>query len=427
MRLYDTLTREQRPLTPLGDAVTLYVCGITPYDTTHLGHAFLNVVYDTLVRALRWRGQAVRYVQNVTDIDDDILRKAREVGMPWDELGRQETDRYLADLAALNCLKPDVYARATNEIPRMIELIERLIAEGLAYERDGWVYFHVASDPGFGQLAAAAGYSGYETWLKTANERGNTPNDPRKRDPLDFVLWQSQQPGEPGWESPWGLGRPGWHIECSAMSTRYLGPRLDIHGGGADLIFPHHTCEIAQSENATGERPFVQTWMHIAMVRQDDEKMSKSLGNLTRVSELLPDYTPDAIRLLLVSHHYRQEWEYHPDDMRAAAARAARLARAAALTEADGDVAASPAQPGAAAETARTEFSAALEDDLDTPRALAALETLAGAIEQGAAPGGVAALRELADVLGLRLRGIAAAPDGAATADATVARQGGVA
>ena len=407
MRLFDTLTQEHHPLAPRGDGISLYVCGITPYDTTHLGHAFLNVVYDTLVRTLRWSGQDVCYVQNVTDIDDDILRKAREVGKPWDVLGREETERYLADLRALNCLMPNVYVRATKAIPRMIEMIESLMAGGFAYERDGWVYFSVASDPSFGQLTTAAGYVGYASWLATANERGNTPNDPRKRDPLDFVLWQAQQPGEPGWESPWGLGRPGWHIECSAMSTRFLGSRLDIHGGGADLIFPHHTCEIAQSENATDERPFVRTWMHVAMVRQDGEKMSKSLGNLTRVSELLPDYAPDAIRLMLLSHHYRQEWEYHPDDMRRSAERADRLRRVAAADDTPPDT----LQPAPAVAEARADVIAALEDDLDAPRALAALETLAGAIERGVAPGGVAVLREMAGVLGLRLGVAADAPD----------------
>jgi cysteinyl-tRNA synthetase len=416
MRLYDTLTRQTRTLEPLGDRVTLYVCGITPYDTTHLGHAFLNVVFDTLVRTLRWEGQPVTYVQNVTDIDDDILRKARELGVPWDELGRRETRRYLDDLAALNVDVPDYYVRATDEIPRIIEMVQSLLANGHAYERDGWVYFRVASDPGFGRLAEAGGYAGYDVWLSTANERGNVPDDPRKDDPLDFVLWQAQQPGEPGWPSPWGLGRPGWHMECSAMSTHYLGPRIDIHGGGTDLIFPHHTCEIAQCENATGQRPFVQIWMHVAMVHQDGEKMSKSLGNLTRVGDLLPRYSGDAIRLLLLSHHYRTEWEFRMGDMAAVEARAERLRRAYAAGARerlrDGDQAEWPAA------RARAEVRAALDDDLDTPRALAAVESLAGAVLDGRAPGGRAMLRELAGVLGLRLGGKAAG----ATGDTSAAR-----
>jgi cysteinyl-tRNA synthetase len=400
MRLFDTLTQEQHHIRPLGDRVTLYVCGITPYDTTHLGHAFLNVVFDTLVRTFRWRGQPVTYVQNVTDIDDDILRKARAVGLAWDELGRHETARYLADLRAINVAMPDHFVRASDEIAHMVEMIDGLLRAGLAYEHDGWVYFHVAADPGFGKLAEAAGYVGYDTLLRVANERGNTPDDPRKRDPLDFVLWQARQPGEPAWESPWGLGRPGWHIECSAIATHYLGPRIDIHGGGADLIFPHHTCEVAQCENVTGERPFVGTWMHVAMVRQDGEKMSKSLGNLTRVSDLLQHYSPDAIRLLLLSYHYHTEWEYSPGAIRLAADRAARLR--ATLAAADG--ADSDQQPDELATRTRAKVTARLEDDLDTPGALAAIEDLAGVMRARPVAGGASTLRELAGVLGLSLK-----------------------
>jgi L-cysteine:1D-myo-inositol 2-amino-2-deoxy-alpha-D-glucopyranoside ligase len=411
MRLFDTLTQEKRTLDPLGEAVTLYVCGITPYDTTHLGHAWLNVVFDTLVRALRWEGRRVVYVQNVTDIDDDILRKARELGLAWDELGRRETQRYLKDLAALNCLMPDHYVAASAEIPRILKLVEALLANGHAYVRDGWVYYRVAADPGYGQLAAAGGYVGYDNLLRTANERGNTPDDPRKDDPLDFVLWQARQSGEPGWPSPWGEGRPGWHIECSAMATGYLGPRIDIHGGGADLIFPHHTSEIAQSENATGEHPFVRIWMHLAMLQQDGEKMSKSLGNLTRVGDLLPTYAGEAIRLLLLAHHYREPWEYHPADMDAAAERWELLRRAgvAAPGAAPADAlegvpaaADAGAPEGEAACGARAEVRAALDDDLDTPRALRAVEALARDVLDGGAPGGASALAELAGVLGLR-------------------------
>jgi L-cysteine:1D-myo-inositol 2-amino-2-deoxy-alpha-D-glucopyranoside ligase len=426
MRLFDTLTQEEREFKPLGETATLYVCGITPYDTTHLGHAFLNVVFDTLVRYLRWSGQPIKYVQNVTDIDDDILRQARKVGKPWDVLGREETDKYLADLRALNVAPPDEYVRATDEIPHIVELIQILLAQGHAYERAGWVYYHVASDPGFGKLAEAAGYVGYASWLATANERGNTPNDPRKRDPLDFVLWQGQQtPDEPAWPSPWGPGRPGWHIECSAMATHYLGPRIDLHGGGSDLIFPHHTCEIAQSENATGERPFVAFWLHIAMVGQDGTKMSKSLGNLTRVSELLPHVSADAVRLLLLSHHYRAEWEYTPALLATAVARADRLARVATSAAGALSGAATAPPPGAAAATARAAFSAALDDDLDTPGALAALEALAGAIEEGAAPDSATTLRELAGVLGLRLAALDNASDaGAAPATGVTTPRG---
>jgi cysteinyl-tRNA synthetase len=399
MELFDTLSQRVETLQPLGDEVTLYVCGVTPYDTTHLGHAAINVYYDTLIRFLRSQGQAVNYVQNVTDVDDDILRKAREQNLAWDELSRRETERYLADLQSLNVLPPTTFVRASDEIANMVSVIQTLVERGFAYEKDGWVYFHVASDPTFGSLADAGGYDGYDAWLKTANERGNFPNDPRKQDPLDFVLWQAQQDGEPAWPSPWGLGRPGWHIECSAMAMKHLGNRIDIHGGGADLIFPHHTCEIAQSENATEERPFVQTWMHCGMVYLGGEKMSKSLGNLVLVRDLLQTYTADAVRVLLLSHHYRQAWEYTDDDMRQSADRAARYTHAAQLAEG------TSAEVGDsdAARQARQHFDAALSNDLDTPAALHVLDDLANAIIAGDAAA-QATLCDLADTLGLTLR-----------------------
>jgi L-cysteine:1D-myo-inositol 2-amino-2-deoxy-alpha-D-glucopyranoside ligase len=410
MRLFNTLTQRIEPLDPERDTTTLYVCGITPYDTTHLGHAFINVVYDTLVRYLRWRGQTVRYVQNVTDIDDDILRKAATLGMRWDELGARETEQYLRDLRALNVGMPDYYVRASDETGRMIELITALLEQGHAYVREGWVYFSVKSDPSFGALANAGGYVGYASWLETANERGNDPNDPRKDDPLDFVLWQAQQPGEPAWPSPWGPGRPGWHIECSAMAITYLGPRISIHGGGADLIFPHHTCEIAQCENATGERPFVDIWMHGGMVRLDGEKMSKSLGNLVLVRNLLAEYSADAVRILLLAHHYREPWEYTVDQMRAAQPVADRLAGAAALA---GDAIA--VDEDAVTRQAQVELEAALEDDFHTERALEALERLAEHTLTTSSTRYAGKLRELASVLGLCLPP-PSAPEAAAAA-----------
>jgi cysteinyl-tRNA synthetase len=419
MRLFNTLSQQIEPLDIRDQPVSLYVCGITPYDTTHLGHAWINVIYDCLVRYLRWRGATVRYVQNVTDIDDDILRKAKATGTAWDELGTRETAKYLADLRALHVQMPDYYVRASAETPAMISLIETLVAKGYAYIRDGWVYYSVRQDPDFGRLADAGGYVGYENWLATANDRGNFPDDPRKLDPLDFVLWQAQQPGEPAWPSPWGPGRPGWHIECSAMSTKYLGKQITIHGGGSDLIFPHHTCEIAQSEHATGVAPFVETWMHAAMVELDGVKMSKSLGNLILVGDLLAEYSPDAIRILLLRHHYRESWSYTTEDMRAAAELAALLLcakrHAADCTAGEAEARAQGLQlPGAdgqsAGRQARLEFIAALEDDFQTPRALEAVSRLAGQIcesgtagSMGALAAQVATLTELAAVLGLSL------------------------
>lgn len=396
MRLFNTLSQSIETVRPLDDEVTLYVCGITPYDTTHLGHAFINVVYDTLRRHLLWRGMSVCYTQNVTDIDDDILRKAREVGLAWDALGLRETERYMRDLTALNVLPPTHYVRATDEIPEMIRIIERLLADGYAYERDGRVYFHVASDPSFGALAEAAGYHGYGEWLATANERGNTPTDPRKQDPLDFVLWQARQDDEPAWASPWGPGRPGWHIECSAMAMGHLGNRIDIHGGGADLIFPHHTCEIAQSENASSERPFVQIWMHCGMVYLGEEKMSKSLGNLVLVRNLLETHTSAAVRVLLLSHHYREPWQYTDDDMRQSAARAGGYAEAVARLESG---ALATTDDAGATNSARQRFAEALRHDLDTPSALRILDALAS----GTTVAELQALKDLGGILGLQL------------------------
>jgi cysteinyl-tRNA synthetase len=413
MKLFNTMTQTKEEFTPSGDVVKVYVCGVTPYDTTHLGHAFVYATFDTLNRYLEYRGYRVRYVQNVTDIDDDILRKAPQVGLTWDELGRRETQRFLEDLTALNVRMPDVYAKATEETPRMIELIEKLIEGGHAYVREGHVYFSVKSDPGFGKLAEAAGYLGYESWLKTANERGNFPDDPLKDDPLDFVLWQAQKPGEPAWSSPWGPGRPGWHIECSAMSTRYLGDQLDIHGGGADLVFPHHTCEIAQSENATGVQPFTRYWMHVGMVRLDGEKMSKSLGNLVLARNLLGAYAPNTVRVILLNHHYRESWEYHEEEALQAAQIATKLYAATAprvvgKKERAAGLAQGEDSSVEVAETARRHFVTAMEDDLNTPLALNTLTALADHIlearqqkrEETAA---IQTLRELGGVLGLRL------------------------
>ncbi len=315
MKLFNTLTQSLEEFKPIENTVRMYVCGVTPYDTTHLGHAFTYVTFDTLRRYLNFLGHPVNYVQNVTDIDDDILRKAKEVGLSWTELGQRETERYLRDMDSLNVDRPTTYAHATEEIASMVEIIRPLVEQGYAYVSEGCVFFSVEKDPAFGMMAHAIGLNSYKAMLEIANERGNFPEDSRKRDPLDFVLWQAQAPGEPAWESPWGPGRPGWHIECSAMSMKYLGQQIDIHGGGVDLAFPHHTCEIAQSEHYSHEAPFSRVWMHTGMVYQDGEKMSKSLGNLTLVSNLLKEYSPNVIRITLLDHHYRYPWECFPADL----------------------------------------------------------------------------------------------------------------
>ncbi len=371
MKLYNALSRQVEPFITLGDIVTLYVCGITPYDTTHLGHAFTYLVFDTLIRYLEATGQTVRYVQNVTDIDDDILRRAAQEGIGWQELGERETARFLQDMAALNVRPPDIYPRATQEMEMIQAIAVDLLQKGFAYERNASIYFRVHSDPEFGKLS---GYD-YAKMLATANERGNHPEDTNKEDPLDFVLWQATQPDEPAWESPWGPGRPGWHIECSAMSMRYLGPTIDIHGGGGDLLFPHHECEIAQSEKFSGQTPFVRFWMHTAMVRMDGDKMSKSLGNMVFIRDLLQHYAADDVRAYLLSHHYRTPFEWTADEMAAAAHRVAAWRDAWAATHSQ-----QSARRALDVAPLVAQFHKAMEDDFDTPAALHILDRLAGKI-----------------------------------------------
>lgn len=395
MKLFNTLTQSLETFVPLEDKkVRIYVCGVTPYDTTHLGHAFTYVSFDTLIRYLEFLGYTVNYVQNVTDIDDDVLRKARELGMAWDALGKRETERFLNDMDALNVRRPNVYARATAEIPTMLEIIQTLLAQGIAYENQGNVYYSVKQDPGFGIMARAIGLNDYQSMLTIANERGNFPDDPHKKDPLDFVLWQAQAPGEPAWPSPWGPGRPGWHIECSAMSLRYLGEQLDIHGGGADLTFPHHTCEIAQSEHFTGKAPFSRFWMHTGMVHQDGEKMSKSLGNLTLVSDLLKDYSADAIRVVLQQHHYRYPWECFTEDLQVATETVALFQRVRSLV----------GNASSGEDTMlRDLFKAAMDNDLNTPQAVLLLRQAAETVVANHDLNTGSEILKLTRVLGLRV------------------------
>jgi L-cysteine:1D-myo-inositol 2-amino-2-deoxy-alpha-D-glucopyranoside ligase len=393
MKLFNTLTQSLQDFTPIADVVRIYVCGVTPYDTTHLGHAFTYASFDTLMRYLNYKGYQVKYIQNVTDIDDDVLRKARELGIAWDELGNREIQRFLGDMDALNVRRPDVYARATVEIPRIIDLAQILVEKGYAYVSEGCVFYDVKKDLSFGTMARAIGLEDYQSMLTIANERGNFPDDTRKKDPLDFVLWQAQSAGEPAWDSPWGPGRPGWHIECSSMSMHYLGEQIDIHGGGADLAFPHHTCEIAQSEHASGKFPFARTWMHTGMVYQAGEKMSKSLGNLTLISNLLKDYTADAIRIVLLSHHYRYPWECFPEDLHIAADQADVLQQLRKMVghELHGENT-----------MLRNRFIAAMDADLNTPEAVLLLRHAAkDALKNSDSNLGSEVLR-LAQVLGVR-------------------------
>ncbi len=426
LSLFDVRRGEQIPFTPTGPRpVGLYVCGVTPYDTGHLGHAFTYVSFDVLHRYLEYLGHPVTYVQNLTDVDDDLLRKARELGEDYLALGNRHVTTFLTEMAALNWLPPDHYPRATQHISQMQELVAALIANEHAYAADGHVYYAVASRPQFGELS----HLSREAMLPIANERGNIPDMPGKRDPLDFVLWQPSAPDEPSWPSPWGAGRPGWHIECSAMSMAYLGAQFEVHGGGADLVFPHHEAEIAQSEGASHRRPFVRFWMHAGMLRYHGEKMSKSLGNLVLVRDLLRSYSGDAIRHYLVSHHYREEVDFDETDLDASAAQVAVLRRACRLAEEIELLAPARADPATldpAIAEHRARFLAAMDDDLDVPAALPELHALAALASPHADPALVAQagwmVRELgARVLGLRLATVPAAessdaPEGAGVA-----------
>jgi L-cysteine:1D-myo-inositol 2-amino-2-deoxy-alpha-D-glucopyranoside ligase len=360
MRLFDTARGEVVPFTP-GPIVTMYTCGITPYDSTHIGHAAVYLTYDVLQRRLRDRGHETRCVRNVTDVDDDILRKARELGVHYLDLAAAETARFDDDMRALNVVPAWSEPRATSAIPDIRGFIGMVLDRGYAYQAGGGVYFDVSRFERFGQLS----HLDRDEMLRLAAERGGNVDDPHKRDPLDFVLWQPSADDEPAWESLWGPGRPGWHIECSALAMRELGTTIDLHGGGTDLIFPHHECEAAQSEAATGER-FVRHWMHQAMVRMDGEKMSKSLGNLVFVSDLRKVWDTRAIRLAVVAHHYRRPWDWTDEVMEHAAATLARWDDAA-------------ARAGRGGEAALAAVRAALDDDLDTPTAVRVIDEAADA------------------------------------------------
>ncbi|HHI76419.1 MAG TPA: cysteine--tRNA ligase [Gammaproteobacteria bacterium] len=391
LKIHNDLTRRKEPFEPLEPGkVRMYVCGMTVYDLCHLGHARVMVVFDVVYRYLKALGLEVTYVRNITDIDDKIIARANERGEPFHEL----TERYIRamreDAAALGVLPPDLEPRATEHLPEIIAMIERLLERGHAYRAEnGDVYYDVRSFPEYGKLSGKS-IDDLEAGARVEPGEG-------KRDPLDFALWKAAKPGEPAWDSPWGPGRPGWHIECSAMSTSALGDTFDIHGGGADLTFPHHENEIAQSEGATGH-PFVRYWMHNGFVRINDEKMSKSLGNFFTVREILERYQPEEVRYFILTSHYRSPLNYddeHLDNARAALTRLYTALRG--LPEAE----------PAGAEAFEARFHAAMQDDFNTPEALAVLFELVREInrlradDEAAAAGLGAALRRMGGILGL--------------------------
>ena len=365
MQLYNSLSQTKDTFKSLKkNEVSMYVCGITPYDTTHLGHAFTYLTFDILQRYLTYKGYTVTYTQNVTDIDDDILKKAKEVGRDWQELGEWWTNKFLNDLNAMNIIMPTYYVKATDTIDTIKEIIGELVTKNFAYEKEGNVYFRVSKDPEYGKLSR---YSRDEM-MKLSKERGANPSDPLKEDPLDFILWQKSTPDEPSWDSSWSKGRPGWHIECSAMVYKYLDKNIDIHGGGIDLIYPHHESEIAQSESFTGINPFVSYWMHTGAVKYEGEKMSKSIGNLVMVSDLLKKYSADVIRFALLMHHYRQPWEFDHEELDEAKKKIELIESALALkTE----------EQGSELKNMVETFTSALDDDLNTPEALIGIINLA--------------------------------------------------
>jgi cysteinyl-tRNA synthetase len=364
MRLFNSLSGKKEIFSAPKREVKMYVCGITPYDTTHLGHAFTYTFFDVLARYLKFKRYQVTYVQNITDVDDDILKRAKETKKDWRKLGVKWTKRYFEDMRAINNQAVDVWCRATDYIEEMVVITKDLLDKGVAYESGGSVYFSVEKFTDLGKLSKLSP----KKLLPLANDRGNFPDDPNKKDPLDFVLWQKRKRREPSWDSPWGKGRPGWHIECSAMALNNLGKTIDIHGGGKDLEFPHHEFEIAQSEAHTHQQ-FVRFWIHVAMVRYRGKKMSKSLGNLVMIADLLKKYSVQAIRILLLSHHYRRTWEYTEAEIQKAQERADLLDQV--------WVERSQGKNAAKILDAKKSFFAALEDDINTPKALEILVKLA--------------------------------------------------
>lgn len=392
LRLYSTLGRETREFKSLVPGrVGMYVCGVTPYDVTHLGHAFSYVQFDALRRYLASLGNRVNYVQNITDIDDDmIMVSKRQGGRPIAEIRDENDAIFRADLDRLNVLRPTAYPRATDHIPEIIETTAKIIENGCGYVVDGDVFFEAAAFPRYGRL------NGVTAAELAKRENPESKREWKKRGPLDFLLWQQVDPGDPTWDSPWGPGRPGWSIECTAMSRTHVGDQIDIHGGGRDLVFPHHENEIAQAECATGLEPFCGWWMHNGMLQLDGVKMSKSLGNLVLARNLMAEFEPDHLRLYLLSQHYRVDANYVDGDLKALASRYETLK------------AAIPSAPGAADgdPALLAGFHEALENDLGIPVALDVLHESAARVVSGSGRAGEAeALKAALAVLGFAFAG----------------------
>lgn len=374
LTIYNTLTRKKEPFTTLEPGkVRMYVCGVTVYDYCHLGHARSYIVWDTVRRYLQWRGYDVRYVQNFTDIDDKIIRRSQEENLPWQDITHKYIDAYLEDLGRLNVKPADAYPKATEVVPQIIDFIKRLIEQGYAYAADGDVYYAVEKFPTYGKLSGRK----LDQMEAGASGRVDEEAETKKRHPLDFALWKAAKPGEPEWESPWGMGRPGWHIECSAMVKELLGDRIDIHTGGEDLVFPHHENEIAQSEAALA-KPLSTFWMHNGFVKIRGDKMSKSLKNFTTIRSLLENTDAMVVRLFVLQAHYRSPIDF-TDDAIAAAENGWKTLEEAIL--ASGYFTSLPDWSNAQAQPLDEEsvkrFNEAMDDDFNTPIALSVLFELA--------------------------------------------------
>ena len=396
MKIFSTMSAKKEEFVPSSDEVTMYVCGVTPYSDAHIGHAMSYIIFDVIRRYIRFSGYKLKFVQNFTDIDDKIIDRANKRGIPASELAQQYSDSFMADMDALNVVRADFYPRATGEIDKIIEVVQGLIDKGYAYESAGSVYFRVTKVADYGKLAHRT--------LDSMMAGARIEIEQDKEHPMDFTLWKASKPGEPSWTSPWGEGRPGWHIECSAMSLKYLGDTIDIHGGGSDLIFPHHENEIVQSESFTGKKPFAKYWMHNGLLQFGEDKMSKSLGNLITIKDALKDYGADTIRIFVMNSHYRSPLKYSLEAFQAAESGAERLRRTVEREDNSGNTD-SRLDP----EPYRKMFIEAMDDDFNSPQALAALFELARAINQAADGGSNIAeakkvLTDLAqNVLGLKL------------------------
>jgi cysteinyl-tRNA synthetase len=403
VRIYSTLSRQKEDFEPIeAGKVTMYVCGPTVYAKAHVGHAMSSLVFDIIRRYLEYRGYQVRHAMNYTDVDDKIINKANQMGIDPIQLAEKYIDEFGKHLSDLNILPATVYPRATREIPYIIQLITQLGEEGYAYEVEGDVYFRVSKDEDYGKLSSRH--------LEDMEAGARVDVDERKEHPMDFALWKSSKPGEPAWESPWGKGRPGWHIECSAMSMHHLGEQIDIHGGGNDLIFPHHENEIAQTESATG-KPFARYWVHNGMMQLAGAKMSKSLGNLVTIEDFLAEHEGDALRMMVLNSSYHNPLTFG-DEIITQAERALERLRLALRTGAEGTLAeGEPAENlRKQVEATRKGFTECMDDDFNTAGALGNLFDLVRAINQAKDAGvsalivaeGQSLLRELMGVFGLR-------------------------